>query len=63
MSVNSDWAVNRKRVQRLMRLMNIAGVVPKRNLSKPSPGHRVFPYLLRNVAISHPDPVWSTDIT
>ena len=61
--VNSDWAVNRKRVQRLMRLMNIAGVVPKRNLSKPSPGHRVFPYLLRNVAISHPDQVWSTDIT
>lgn len=61
--VNSDWEVNRKRVQRLMRLMNIAGVVPKRNLSKPSPGHRVFPYLLRNVAISHPDQVWSTDIT
>ena len=61
--VNSDWAVNRKRVQRLMRLMNIAGVVPKRNLSKPSPGHRVFPYLLRNVAISRPDQVWSTDIT
>ena len=55
--------MNRKRVQRLMRLMNIAGVVPKRNLSKPSPGHRVFPYLLRNVAISHPDQVWSTDIT
>lgn len=61
--VNSDWAVNRKRVQRLMRLMDIAGVTPKRNLSKPSPGHRVFPYLLRNVAISHPDQVWSTDIT
>ena len=61
--VNSDWEVNRKRVQRLMRLMNIAGVVPKRNLSKPSPGHRVFPYLLRNVAISRPDQVWSTDIT
>ena len=63
MLVNSDWEVNRKRVQRLMRLMNIAGVVPKRNLSRPSPGHRVFPYLLRNVAISHPDQVWSTDIT
>ena len=61
--VNSDWEVNRKRVQRLMRLMNIAGVVPKRNLSKPSPGHRVFPYLLRNVVISRPDQVWSTDIT
>jgi putative transposase len=60
---NAGWEVNRKRVQRLMRLMNIAGVTPKRNLSRPSPGHRVFPYLLRNVAISHPDQVWSTDIT
>jgi putative transposase len=60
---NMGWEVNRKRVQRLMRLMNIAGVTPKRNTSKPAPGHRVFPYLLRNVAISHPDQVWSTDIT
>ena len=50
-------------MQRLMRLMNIEGVTPKRNLSQPHPGHRVFPYLLRNVAITHPDPVWSTDIT
>jgi putative transposase len=61
--VSSGWEVNRKRVQRLMRLMNIAGVTPKRNTSRPAPGHRVFPYLLRNVAISHPDQVWSTDIT
>ena len=61
--VNTGWEVNRKRVQRLMRLMNIAGVTPKRNTSKPAPGHRVFPYLLRNVVISHPDQVWSTDIT
>jgi putative transposase len=60
---SSGWSVNRKRVQRLMRLMNIAGVTPKRSTSKPSPGHRVFPYLLRNVAILHPDQVWSTDIT
>lgn len=61
--VSSGWEVNRKRVQRLMRLMDIAGATPKRNTSRPSPGHRVFPYLLRNVAISHPDQVWSTDIT
>jgi putative transposase len=60
---NSGWCVNRKRVQRLMRLMGIAGITPKRNLSKPHPGHRVFAYLLRNVAITHPDQVWSTDIT
>jgi putative transposase len=60
---NSGWSVNRKRVQRLMGLLGIAGVTPKRNLSKPHPGHRVFAYLLRNVAITHPDQVWSTDIT
>jgi len=60
---NAGWEVNRKRVQRLMRLMGIAGVVPKRSLSTPTPGHRVFAYLLRNVAITHPDQVWSTDIT
>ena len=60
---SAGWAVNRKRVQRLMGLLGIQGVTPKRNLSKPHPGHRVFAYLLRNVAITHPDQVWSTDIT
>jgi putative transposase len=60
---NGGWPVNRKRVQRLMRLMNLAGVTPKRTTSKPTPGHRVFAYLLRNVAITHPDHVWSTDVT
>ena len=60
---NTGWSVNRKRVQRLMRLMGIEGARPKRTTTKPAPGHRVFPYLLRNVAITHPDQVWSTDIT
>jgi putative transposase len=64
---NGGWRVNRKRVQRLMRVMGIAGVTPKRNTTKPSPGlspgHRIFAYLLRNVVITHPDQVWSTDIT
>jgi putative transposase len=55
--------VNRKRVQRLMRIMGLQGLAPRRSTSKPAPGHRVFPYLLRNVAITHPDHVWSTDIT
>lgn len=55
--------VNRKRVQRLMRLMGIEGAAPLRSTSKPNPGHAVFPYLLRNVAIERPDQVWSTDIT
>jgi putative transposase len=56
-------AANRKRVQRLMRLMGLEGLAPKRSSSKPAPGHRVFPYLLRNVEVTHADHVWSTDIT
>ena len=56
-------AVNRKRVQRLMRIMGIEGLAPRRSTSRPAPGHRVFPYLLRNVEVTHADHVWSTDIT
>ena len=55
--------VNRKRTQRLMRLMGIEAIYPKKNLSKPHPGHRIFPYLLRNVEIVRPNHVWSIDIT
>jgi putative transposase len=56
-------AVNRKRVQRLMRLMGLAAIYPKPRLSASARGHRIYPYLLRNVAITRPDQVWSTDIT
>lgn len=56
-------AVNRKRVQRLMRIMGLEGLAPRRSTSKPATGHRVFPYLLRGVEITSPDHVWSTDIT
>jgi putative transposase len=55
--------VNRKRVQRLMRLMGLEAIYPKPRLSLAGRGHRVFPYLLRNVRIERPDQVWSTDIT
>jgi putative transposase len=55
--------VNRKRVQRLMGIMGVEGLVPRRTTSRPAPGHRVFPYLLRHVPITHADHVWSTDIT
>jgi putative transposase len=54
--------VNRKRVVRLMRLMGLQAVYPKPKLSGGN-GHKVFPYLLRGVAIDRPDQVWSTDIT
>ncbi len=55
--------VNIKRVERLMRLMGIETIYPRKNLSKPNSAHRVFPYLLRGVEIRFPDHVWSTDIT
>src|SRR5262249_58261848 len=55
--------VNRKRVQRLMRRMGLEAIYPKPKLSVAGRGHRVYPYLLRNVAIERPDQVWSTDIT
>ena len=45
------YFVNRKRIQRLMRLMGIEAIYPKRNLSKPHPGHKIYPYLLRNKSI------------
>jgi putative transposase len=55
--------VNRKRVQRLLRLMGLEAIYPKPKLSVAGRGHRVFPYLLRGVAIERPDQVWSADIT
>jgi putative transposase len=56
-------AVNRKRVQRLMRLMGLEATYPKPRLSAAGRGHRIYPYLLRGVSIERPDQVWSTDIT
>jgi putative transposase len=55
--------VNRKRIQRLMRILGIEALYPKPNLSRPTPGHELYPYLLRGLAIGHPNHVWSTDIT
>lgn len=55
--------VNRKRVQRLMRLMGIEGICPKRKTSKPDKEHEKYPYLLRGLDITHPNQVWATDIT
>jgi len=57
------YAVNRKRVQRLMRVMGIEAIYPKRRTSQPGPGHKIYPYLLRNLAVTRPDQVWAADIT
>ena len=56
-------AVNRKRVRRLMRVMGIEALVPRPGTSKAAPGHRIYPYLLRGLAITEPNHVWASDIT
>jgi putative transposase len=55
-------AVNRKRVQRLLRVMGLEAIYPKPKLSAGR-GHKVYPYLLRGVAVERADQVWSADIT
>lgn len=55
--------VNRKRARRLMRLMGIEAIYPKPKTTVRTLGHKIYPYLLRNMKILRPDQVWSTDIT
>ena len=55
--------VNRKRIQRLMRLMGIEAIYPKPHTSRPFPDHKIYPYLLRNVEIDHVNHVWASDIS
>jgi putative transposase len=54
-------AVNRKRVQRLMKLMRIEAIYPKPKTTKRNEKHKIYPYLLKGVRIEKPDHVWSTD--
>ena len=61
--VGQGHEVNRKRVQRLMRTMGLEAIYPKPRLSTAGKGHKIYPYLLRGVAIERADQVWSTDIT
>lgn len=55
--------VNRKRVVRLLHCMGVHALYPKRSLSRPAEGHRIYPYLLKGLEISGPDQVWCSDIT
>ena len=56
-------SVNRKRIQRLMRLMGLEAIYPKGNMSKRRQDHKIYPYLLNDIQIDRPNMVWSTDIT
>jgi len=60
---SQGYAVNRKRVTRLMREMGIEAIDTKPKLSQPTAGHKMYPYLLRGVQIERVNHVWSTDIT
>lgn len=57
------WAVNRKRVRRLMRLMGVEAIYQKPHTSRRHPQHTVYPYLLRDLLINRPNQVWCADIT
>jgi putative transposase len=57
------FAINRKRVQRLMAKLGLVALYPKPRLSQPHPQHQVYPYLLREMVIERADQVWATDIT
>ena len=60
---NHGHPVNRKRVRRLMQLIGLAAIYRRPNTSKPNPGHKVYPYLLRGLEINRVNQVWAIDIT
>ena len=55
--------VNRKRVRRLMQLMGLKAIYRRPRISKPAPGHKIYPYLLNGLKITRPNQVWAADIT
>lgn len=65
----TDWLrdegheINRKRVQRLMRIIGISAIYPKKSTSQPGQGHKIYPYLLKGLAINRPGQVYCSDIT
>ena len=60
---DQGYEVNRKRVQRLMRVLGLAGMAPGPATSRPHPEHKIYPYRLRGVTVTRPNQVWSGDIT
>lgn len=57
------FVINRKRVQRLMQRMGLQAIYPRERTTRPAPGHKIYPYLLRELVVDRPNQVWATDIT
>ena len=55
--------IGRERVATMMKRMDITAIYRRPNTSKPAPGHKIYPYLLRNLAVTRPDQVWAMDIS
>ncbi|WP_419182860.1 IS3 family transposase [Mameliella alba] len=60
---NDGQLVNEKRIRRLMRLMGLTPIYQKPNTSRPTKGHKTYPYLLRGLRVERPNQVWCSDIT
>ena len=63
MLARAGHRVNRKRVVRLLRVMGLEALYPRRSLSQPGEGHIIYPYLLKELVVTGPDQVWCSDIT
>ena len=59
---DQGYTVNRKRVRRLMRLMGLRALYPRQRTSQPGKGHKIYPYLLRDLCVERANQVWATDI-
>jgi putative transposase len=57
------YGVSRNRIRRLMKLLGLEAIYPRPRTSKPAPGHKIYPYLLKGLEIIRPNQVWSTDLT
>jgi len=61
--LSMSYVVNHKHIRRLLRLMGLMAIYPKKNLSKPGMKKYIYPYLLKGLEIDHPNHVWTIDIT